>query len=116
MKPKNKLREGRDYLLLPDKDDDQAYVVRVVTGPFEGMMYRYYSVQIEERGDEANLKYTTDIVEGAVPDTTYSEFHQLTADILHSIIENFLDSDPEAIKFEDEDGRELGNYSPPTLG
>ena len=115
MMPNHNLKEGVDYDLLPYEKDESAWVIRVKSGVFEGMLLQYFSVQIEEHDDgTANLKYVCDVLEGDVSDMMQAEFNQLTTDILHAIINGFLEDSPEAIKFEDENGQELGDYAPPT--
>lgn len=115
--PNADLKEGVDYDLLPHEDDENAWVIRVKNGTFEGLLIQYFSISITDNPDgTGNLSYISDVLEGTVPETMESEYNQLTANILHAIITGFLDDAPEAIKFEDENGQELGNDASDPLG
>lgn len=117
MTPNADLKEGVDYDLLPHEDDENAWVIRVKNGTFEGLLIQYFSISITDNPDgTGNLSYIADVLEGTVPETMESEYHQLTTNILHAIITGFLDDAPEAIKFEDENEQELGNDASDPLG
>ena len=103
MTPNADLKEGVDYDLLPHEDDENAWVIRVKNGSFEGLLIQYFSISITDNPDgTCNLSYIADVLEGTVPETMETEYHQLTTNILHAIITGFLEDSPEAIKFEDE--------------
>lgn len=117
MTPNAELKEGEDYDLLPHEDDENAWVIRVKSGAFEGLLIQYFSISITDNPDgTGNLSYIADVLEGIVPDTMEPDYHQLTTNILHTIITGFLDDSPEAIKFEDENGQELANDASDTSG
>jgi len=117
MTPSAVLKEGVDYDLLPHEHDENAWVIRVKNGSFEGLLIQYFSISITDNPDgTGNLSYIADVLEGTVPETMEPEYHQLTTNILHAIINSFLEDSPEAIKFEDENGQELGNDASDPLG
>lgn len=106
--------EGVDFNLLPDAVDDQAYVVRVNTGTFTGLLYRYFSVKVVEQDGDAILQYDLEVVDGIVPDEAKADFDQLTADILHGILLKAINEMPDSVSYKDENGQELGDGSSPT--
>lgn len=113
LKPNTNLpKEGVDFNLLPAPGDDQAYAIRVLSGPFEGVLYQYFAVNVAEQDGEGVLNYSFDVVEGTIPDTAQDDFNQLTADVLHAIINDFLDNNPESIEYKEEDGQEPRDDNP----
>ena len=116
LKPNQKLKENLDYALLPDPSGEQAYAVRILRGPFEGVLFRYFSVKIIEEPDSATLQYTVEHIEGDIPETTDGAFDQLTTDVLHAILDDFFQNTPNAVEVRDEDGQKLGDFDPPTFG
>lgn len=114
--PNQKLKENVDFALLPDPSGDQAYAVRILKGPFEGVLFRFFSIKLIEEEDSATLQYTVDRIEGDIPETAETSFDQLTTDILHAILEDFFENSPNAVEVRDENGQKLGDFDPPTLG
>ena len=109
-------KEGVDFNLLPAPEDDQAYAIRVLTGPFTGVLYKYFTVRVDEIDGEGVLSYSIETVEGEIDDTVKSEFDQLTADVLHAIINDFLDNNPDGIEMKEQDGQEPRDAGSQTSG
>jgi len=106
MTPHRTLSEGTDYELMADAKDDQAYVVKLISGDYAGVLYRYTTVKILEGPETATLQYTTEIVDdvGGII-LSMDDFYQWTTDVLHDILMSLQDAN--SVKFEDENGRSI---------
>ena len=88
IKPHSTPVEGSDYLLVPDPSDDQAFAVRVASGLFEGILYKYDRLKVREIDEDdggAVVEFNVLLIEGDIDQAVQLEFNQLTTDILHSI-------------------------------
>lgn len=85
------MKENRDYSILTIPQDAKHIGVRILTGPYEGLMYAYGTVTVEEDedGEGATLNYSYKIIEenDELSSTVdLIEFQQYTDAILNDII------------------------------
>ena len=110
------MKENKDYLLLPDPEDDQAYAVRILTGEYIGVIFKFNQVQILEdhSKEEATVNFTYDIIKQPmefVHDNDKLNFEQCISKVLHDIMYNASQID--AVEYKDENGEPVRNYHPP---
>jgi len=84
----NKMSEGLDYELIPAKiENEQAWWVRILTGPFVETVISFGNVQIN--GKEEQLHFNFTIVES--PDSSLNPdnvgFQNACGSILHDILD-----------------------------
>jgi hypothetical protein len=99
--------EGTDYELVPDRGDDQAYRIRLLSGPYAGVSYKYDEIKISDDGDQAKISFTyVDLkaAEGVIVNQT--DFQQHIGWVLHGIILR-LGADA-SLGILDEEGNEIG--------
>lgn len=99
------LKETIDYALIPDKKDDQAFAIRILNPTYLGIVYRYETLKIEERGNEAYATFDYTILaepEGIITDKKH--FEQFISSVLHDIIYNASATDQ--VKRKELDGHE----------
>lgn len=97
---RRQLREPLDYLILPDPNDEQQYLVRIEDGPYCGVIFKYDKIQIHEEKDHARISFTYTIIRDNDIILNRTDFHDHLSDILDSIIES-LPSDAISINIED---------------
>ena len=61
------LRENIDYQIIPDHQDDQAWNVRLLSGPYTETVLKYGVVKFNGKGKEKYMSFNFDIVYS--PDT-----------------------------------------------
>ena len=61
------LVEDKHYQIIPDKGDDQAWNVRLLSGPYTETVLKYGVVKFNGKGEEKYMSFNFDIVYS--PDT-----------------------------------------------
>ena len=61
------LVEDKHYQIIPDKGDDQAWNVRIMTGPYTETVLKYGVVKFNGKGEEKYMSFNFDII--YTPDT-----------------------------------------------
>jgi hypothetical protein len=61
------LVEDRHYQIIPDKGDDQAWNVRLLSGPYTETVLKYGVVKFNGKGEKKYMSFNFDIVYS--PDT-----------------------------------------------
>ena len=69
------LVENKDYEIIPDKGDDQAWNVRVLSGLYTETVLKYGVVKFNGKGKEKYMSFNFDII--YTPDT------ELTLSLIH---------------------------------
>ena len=77
-----------DLVEVTSKSINGSQIIRIKQGEFEGIEYVYGAVSFEELGDKVKLHFVYDLVSGCPSDE--SRFHNLTGDILVSILDRQL--------------------------
>lgn len=82
------LIENVDYTFIYPEESQTFVDIRLLSGKFSGIIYRYGKVGVEEDGDNAYLKFEYDIISSENPekDTQTEEFKNHIGDILVNII------------------------------
>lgn len=103
IKPHSTPVEGTDYILVPDPSDEQAFAVRVTSGLFEGILYKYDRLKVREieEDDQAVVEFNMLLIEGDIDQAVQLEFEQLTTDILHAIFTTMA--------YKEDNGNETGH-------
>ena len=65
-----KLVEDKDYQIIPDKGDEQAWNVRILTGPFTESVLKYGVVKFNGKGKDKYMSFNFDIVYTSSGSTT----------------------------------------------
>jgi hypothetical protein len=58
--------EGIDYSFIFPENDDKRVHIKLISGPYKDVVYRYGGVKIEEKNDEGHLLFNYEIVESTV--------------------------------------------------
>ena len=61
------LVEDKHYQIIPDKGDDQAWNVRIMTGPYTETVLKYGVVKFNGKGKDKYMSFNFDII--YTPDT-----------------------------------------------
>lgn len=72
-------------ILFDEYEDEDVAKIRLTEERFNGIVYNYRTVHIEEQGEEAVLKYEYDIVESPVK-YEVRDFENYIGDVLVNII------------------------------
>lgn len=112
------VKENRDYMLIPDPNDDRAYAVKLQDGsPYAGIQYRYLTVNIEEKPPVAELNFTYEIIAGDQEIITSTEdFQSYVASVLHSILIDSFNNAPESVEMKDQNGHRITDFDSSSLG
>lgn len=83
------MKKLEDYTFV-EKEDSELYSIKILSGPYSGVIYTYGVVSIKEGGGTATLKFDFRIEEnnGHVELDNHSEFKNQIGDILVSILED----------------------------
>ena len=81
-----------EYEYVEDKDDNQLDCVKIIEGKYDGFVYQYGQVSIneEETDSQASLKFNYRIVED-VDDSDADELQTILGDILVDILEHHVE-------------------------
>jgi len=89
----DKLSEGVDYELIPAPDNEQAWNIRVLTGPYVETVVRFGAISIN--GPEEAINFNFEIIES--PDDSLSpddeQFQTFCGLVLHDVIEMAISKD-----------------------
>lgn len=86
--------EGKDYLLVEDDLHSDQFLIKLTSGVYAGIVYRYGKVSIVEEKNRARLKFIYKIC--SAPDsfgdhsniTTNADFNNHIGEVLADIISN----------------------------
>ena len=83
-----KLVEDKDYQIIPDKGDEQAWNVRILTGLFTESVLKYGVVKFNGKGKDKYMSFNFDIV--YTPDTELTrenvELQEFAGNMLEQIM------------------------------
>jgi hypothetical protein len=84
------MKENVDYQLIPAGDDDQAWLIRFLTGEFVETVIQFGNIEIDGKNDQ--LKFNFIIHNTANDELTVNnpELQKLAADVLYDIIEHSI--------------------------
>lgn len=60
------MQEGIDYNYIFPAKDDKSVHIKILTGDFEGTIFKYGKVKVEEKDDEGYLHFAYDVIESKV--------------------------------------------------
>lgn len=55
--------EGIDFVYLYPQNDKNSVHIKFLDGPYEGVVFKYGKVKVEEKDDEAYLQFAFDVIE-----------------------------------------------------
>lgn len=55
--------EGLDFDFIVNDNDKEYVHVRMLTGPYSGVIYRYGKVKLTEKNDELHLHFDFDVIQ-----------------------------------------------------
>lgn len=86
----DRLSEGVDYEFIPSPNDNQAWQVRMLSGPFPETVIQFDNLQINGKEEQINFNFT--IVETPEEDLTTDniELQQACGSVLFYILEDSL--------------------------
>ena len=58
--------EGIDYIYMTPASDPQSVYIKLLEGEFKNTIFKYGKVRVEEKGDEAYLRFEYDVIESSV--------------------------------------------------
>lgn len=109
------MREGKDFVLLPDPVDDQAYAVGIMDGPYAGIRYKYDTISISEQPDDtAQINFRHTIIENPDGERLDEKFDEHIGQILHAILCDAIDNN--TIEYKEQNGHRSGNSDPSESG
>ena len=96
--------ELKDYELIPAEDDEQAWNVRVLTGPYNETVLRFGSISINET-DEGILTFNFYVVSSPDPDLTTEnvDLQEYAGDLLQAIIRDGIETGSTITKEKDDE-------------
>ena len=96
--------ELKDYELIPAEDDEQAWNVRVLTGPYNETVLRFGSISINET-DEGILTFHFYVVSSPDPDLTTEnvDLQEYAGDLLQAIIRDGIETGSTITKEKDDE-------------
>jgi|TARA_B110000858_G_scaffold2888_1_gene3351 hypothetical protein len=94
----NRLSEGVDYEFVPAATDDQAWQVRMLTGPFPETVVQFGQLRVD--GTEESIHFDFSIIETPQSDLDISneELQQCLGSVLFYILEDSLTKGDAEIK------------------
>lgn len=83
--------ELTDYELVPSDEDDQAWNVRLLTGPFNETVLRFGAISLNEEGI---MSFNFHIVSSPDPELTTEivELQEYAGDVLQAIIRDGMET------------------------
>ena len=86
----DRLSEGVDYEFIPSPNDNQAWQVRMLSGPFPETVIQFDNLQINGKEEQINFNFT--IVETPEEDLTTDniDLQQACGSVLFYILEDSL--------------------------
>lgn len=94
----NRLSEGLDYEFVPAAGDDQAWQVRLLTGPFPETVIQYGNLRVD--GKKEAIHFDFKIIESPDEDLTIDNptLQEATGSVLFYILEDSLTKGDAEIK------------------
>ena len=97
------MNEDIDYKYIFPANDDKSVHIKLLTGPFEGTIFKYGKVKVEEKDENAYLIFDYDVLETKVSKPKKLEknedFKNIIGELLVEIISGNLEQE-----FIDENG------------
>lgn len=83
--------ELKDYELVPSDEDDQAWNVRLLTGPFNETVLRFGAISLNEEGV---MSFNFHVVTSPDPELTTEavELQEYAGDLLQAIIRDGIET------------------------
>lgn len=93
--------EGVDYCYVFSEEDKKNVHIRLLSGKFQGVVYKYGKVGIKEENDHAYLQFNYDVIESPVEGIEDDlEFKNTIGDLLTNLLARQLKNEGNV----DEDG------------
>ena len=94
----DRLSEGVDYEFVPAPNDDQAWQVRMLTGPFPETVIMFDKLSVDGKEEQINFNFT--IVESPAEDLTVDDVNlqQAVGSVLFYILEDSLSNNTAEIQ------------------
>jgi len=98
------MEEHKDYMILPDPDDDKGCIIEVREGIYAGVQFRYGRMLVTEFEDDDYAKISIEhtVVTGKELILQEEDFNSLVGQILDSILFN-----PQNVKYTDDAGNTI---------
>ena len=98
----DKLSEGVDYKLIPAPDNEQAWNIRVLTGPYVETVVQFGAISINGPEEAINFNFT--IIESPNDSLTVEDkqFQEFCGSVLHDVIEMAISKDELIMKDKNE--------------
>ena len=88
--------DGVDYEYVIDDKDVNSVHIKLLTGEYEGTIYKYGKVGIEEKDGNAYLQFNFDVIKSPIRKVAKSEdFRNYIGDLLMGIVTSKLDMENE---------------------
>ena len=86
----DRLSEGVDYEFVPAANDEQAWQVRMLTGPFPETVIMFDKLSVDGKEEQINFNFT--IIESPAEDLTVDniDLQQAVGSVLFYILEDSL--------------------------
>ena len=86
----NRLSEGVDYEFIPSSDDEKAWCVRMLTGPFPETVIQFGKLEVNGKDESINVDFT--VVESPEEDLSPDnhDLQQACGSVLFFILEDSL--------------------------
>ena len=86
----DRLSEGVDYEFVPAANDDNAWQVRMLTGPFPETVIMFDKLSVDGKEEQINFNFT--IIESPAEDLTVddADLQQAVGSVLFYILEDSL--------------------------
>ena len=82
------LVEDKHYQIIPDKGDDQAWNVRIMTGPYTETVLKYGVVKFNGKGKEKYMSFNFDII--STPDTELTKENLKLQEFAGNLLEQVM--------------------------
>ncbi len=87
----NKKEISEDLFELVELQDENTYSIRLISGPYTGIQYKYNKCSLSEEEDNATLHFEYDIIEDIKPGYDNKEFEHYIGNILVFLIEEYME-------------------------
>ena len=83
-----KLTEDKHYQIIPDKGDDQAWNVRILSGTFTETVLKFGVVKFNGKGEESYMSFNFEIV--YTPDTELTKENKKLQEFAGILLEQVM--------------------------
>ncbi len=87
----NKKEISEDLFELVELPNENTYSIRLVSGPYTGIQYKYNKCSFSEEENNATLHFEYDIIEDIKPGYDNKDFEYYIGNILVFLIEEYME-------------------------